>query len=165
MSKLFRYHRLEDICFVTSVTLNREKVLFDNATLLEESFEQLSKRYGFEIVAYSILPEHFHALVNCNGNDLATIMQKVKLSFSKRYRNNAEIKKGQIWQRRYWDHIIRNESDFNTHIDYIHYNPVKHNLVMRPFEWEFSSIHEYKKMYQDDWGIKNKLQFDEDFGE
>jgi REP-associated tyrosine transposase len=72
-----------------------------------------------------------------------------------------------IWQRRFWDHIIRNQTDLNKHIDYIHYNPVKHGYVNSPFEWEYSSIHVYrdKGYYQSDWGMKEDLNIGGEFGE
>jgi putative transposase len=59
-----------------------------------------------------------------------------------------------IWQRRFWEHTIRDEQDLNRHIDYIHYNPVKHGLVMRVAEWQWSSFHRYVKegMYDPLWG-------------
>jgi len=60
-----------------------------------------------------------------------------------------------IWQRRFWEHRIRTECDFNNHIDYIHYNPVKHGLVMRPVDWQYSSIHRYiqQGILTPDWGV------------
>ena len=60
-----------------------------------------------------------------------------------------------IWQRRFWEHRLRSERDFNHHIDYIHYNPVKHGLVVRPVDWEYSSIHQYiqRGIFTSDWGV------------
>jgi len=69
------------------------------------------------------------------------------------------------WQNRFWDHIIRNQDDINKHIDYIHYNPVKHGLTARPFSWEHSSIHEYKDYYGADWGVEEKPEFGDEYGE
>ncbi|MFH2037253.1 MAG: hypothetical protein ABIJ45_12685, partial [Candidatus Zixiibacteriota bacterium] len=75
--------------------------------------------------------------------------------------------KKQIWQRRFWDHIIRDRDDFNKHIDYIHYNPVKHRLLKNPFEWQYSSIQLFKKdgIYKDDWGVAEEIHINGDFEE
>jgi putative transposase len=74
---------------------------------------------------------------------------------------------GRIWQRRFWDHIIRNEADLNRYIDYIHYNPVKHGFAQSPFSYLHTSIHEYQKegYYQADWGAKETPGFKGDYGE
>jgi len=59
-----------------------------------------------------------------------------------------------VWQRRFWEHLIRDEADFQNHIEYIHYNPVKHGLVIAPSEWKNSSFHQYveERIYPLDWG-------------
>ncbi|MDP2728820.1 MAG: transposase, partial [Dehalococcoidia bacterium] len=59
-----------------------------------------------------------------------------------------------IWQRRFWEHVIRDQTDFNRHCDYIHYNPVKHGLVNSPLEWKHSSFRKFveKGLYRQDWG-------------
>ena len=83
-----------------------------------------------------------------------------------KYRNEltpSEQKRGEkgVWQRRYYDHIIRDENDFNRHLDYIHYNSVKHYNIS-PKDWEYSSFHKFVKneYYDEDWcnyGDKNKI--------
>ncbi len=67
-----------------------------------------------------------------------------------------------IWQRRFWEHRLRDEKDFNQHIDYIHYNPVKHGVVSRPVDWQYSSIHRYirNKIISPDWGNSSTSLFD-----
>lgn len=64
-----------------------------------------------------------------------------------------------IWQRRFWEHRIRTECDFNNHINYIHYNPVKHGLAMRPVDWQYSSIHRYiqQGILTPDWGAASVI--------
>ncbi len=72
------------------------------------------------------------------------------------HRNASRISKGErgIWQRRYWEHLIRDENDFERHVDYIHYNPVKHGYAHQANEWPYSSIHRYIKagVIANDWG-------------
>ena len=99
--------------------------------------------------------------------------------FSRRYpkaggiegeRNQSRRKKREaaVWQRRYWEHIIRDETDFAKHFDYIHFNPVKHGFVDSPQEWKWSSFHRYLRLgyYPDDWGSEQAFIFNEStFGE
>ena len=68
---------------------------------------------------------------------------------------------------RFWDHVIRDENDMNSHLDYIHYNPVKHGLVDDPFDWKDSSIHGYHRrgLYERDWGVSREIDFVGEFGE
>ena len=104
----------------------------------------------------------------------------IKALFSKQYlqeggkeekRNSSRQRKGEaaVWQRRYWEHCIRDEQDFKKHFDYIHYNPVKHNYVTNACEWKWSSFHKYKAKgyYPDDWGINDikLLDNNDEFGE
>ena len=154
MSKLLRFHRDSDICFVTSVSNRRKELLVRNADLMKIVFDRHAGIMQFKIIAYVIMPDHFHALIDCNGNDLSKIMAKIKLSFSTYLRNRMGVQSGTIWQRRFWDHIIREQNDMNRHIDYIHYNPVKHGLVDSPLDWAYSSFHEYFRegYYSPDWG-------------
>jgi putative transposase len=85
-------------------------------------------------------------------------------------RNDSRIKQGEaaIWQRRFWEHTIRDEEDFNRHLDYIHYNPVKHGLVKNVADWPWSSFHRYVRLgfYDPDWGGENADEFEKmSFGE
>ena len=77
------------------------------------------------------------------------------MSFGAKYRGEESLRAGRIWQNRFWDRIIRDEADLRSHIDYIHYNPVRHKLVKSPFDWQNSSIHwdRYKDVYATDWGV------------
>ena len=67
-----------------------------------------------------------------------------------------------VWQRRFWEHLIRGEQDFVRHVEYIHYNPVRHGLVNAPRNWEYSSFHRYVRegMYDVDWGAGRDITFD-----
>jgi putative transposase len=151
---------------VTSVSYRREGLLVRNADLMKLAFDRHAGIIQFKIIAYVIMPDHFHALIDCNGNDLSKIMSKIKLSFSKYLRNRIGVQNGAVWQRRFWDHIIRNQNDMNRHIDYIHINPVKHGLVNSPLDWKYSSFHEYFRAgyYSPDWGRK-EIDIEGDFGE
>ena len=121
-----------------------------------------------------MLPEHLHFVMNLHENDkdFSTRIRLLKSYFSrscdKRYQSNPtdsrEKKKEQaIWQRRFWEHLIRDEKDY---VEYIHYNPVKHGLVNAPVEWKYSSFHQYVQdgIYDKDWGADKKLFFDKTIG-
>ncbi|MBN2227124.1 MAG: transposase, partial [candidate division Zixibacteria bacterium] len=121
----------------------------------------------FNIIAWVVLPDHAHIVLDPMKSDIPKLMRKIKLAFSKNYRIKAGMKSGRVWQNRYWDHIIRDQNDFNRYIDYIHYNPVKHNLVLDALDYEYSSLSEFMKngLYPPNWGKKDTLTFDGDFGE
>jgi putative transposase len=94
----------------------------------------------------------------------------IKSEFSRRcsqykqYRSASRLSKGEqaIWPRRFWEHQIRDETDFMQHVDYIHYNPVKHGLVAAPKDWLYSSFHRYVRdgAYTRDWGADSPIELD-----
>ena len=94
MSKLVRFHSKTDVCFITSVTNRRERILIENVDLLKNALFRHSQNMGFEITAYVIMPDHFHSVIDCRKNDLSDILQKIKLSFSKQYRYRIEKESG-----------------------------------------------------------------------
>jgi putative transposase len=109
------------------------------------------------------LPDHVHAVWTLprDDADFATRWMLIKAGFSRRLARTERIrasraKKGErgIWQRRYWEHLIRDEYDYYKHVDYIHYNPVKHGYTKRPADWPHSSIHRYIEagIIEPDWG-------------
>jgi putative transposase len=115
------------------------------------------------IDAIVILPDHLHAIWSLpeGDADFATRWRHVKAMFSRalptRERiSESRLRKGErrIWQRRYWEHTLRDERDFSRHVDYIHFNPVKHGLVTRVEDWPYSSFHRMVRLgaYAKDWG-------------
>jgi len=167
MSKLRRYELEGKPVFVTCVTYNRVPYLEANADLLLEVLEKVSSNSNAIVPAWVILPDHFHAIMVCNGRTISEIMRDVKLSFGAVLRKSERVHSGRIWQNRFWDHIIRDERDYQRHMDYIHYNPVKHGLVVSPSEWRHSSFCRFLESgyYDDDWGKTEPMRFDGDFGE
>ena len=83
-------------------------------------------------------------------------MQSTKLRFTRRVRINSHGGKKQVWQRRYWDHLIRDQQDLQRHLDYIHYNPVKHQSAASPEAYPWSSFNHYltQGKYEKGWGDK-----------
>ncbi len=155
MSRLIRYYKPGQIYFVTCVTFNREPILANHANSLLDIIEEYKNKIRFEIIAWVIMPDHFHIIIDPKRNNLSDIMKRIKISFACNMRKTQGVYSQNIWQKRFWDHIIINENDFNRHIDYIHYNPVKHGLVRNPLEWEHSSFGEFinNGLYEKDWGI------------
>ena len=147
-----------------TVNLNNRKasLLTDHIDLLRECIANVKFRYPFHIDAMVVLPEHLHAIWTLPENDsaYASRWRMIKASFSRALPKVEVISqsrqaKGErgIWQRRYWEHTICNENDFERHVDYIHYNPVKHGYVRCVSEWPYSSIHRYIRlgMVDEDW--------------
>jgi putative transposase len=121
------------------------------------------QRHPFEIVAAVVMPEHLHAIWRLPPDDAGFAMRwaLLKAGFSRRLASGearsssrAERRERGIWQRRYWEHQIRDDGDLERHVDYIHYNPVKHGHVRAPGEWPHSSIHRYVRhgLRAADWG-------------
>ncbi len=142
--------------FFTIVTERRRKIFTDdvNVDILRQAFRNTMKKRPFTIDAVVILPDHLHCIWTLppNDSDFSTRWRLIKTWFTKHsnYKNQlpaneSRIKKREqsIWQHRYWEHLLRNELDFEQHINYIHYNPVKHGYVTNPSDWKHSSLHLY----------------------
>jgi putative transposase len=135
--------------------------------LFWRAIDSVRENISFELIAHVILPDHFHVILNPGGADFTGIMHRLKMSFGMRYRKCPGTRTGRVWQHRYWDHMIRDNSDMNRHVDYIHFNPVRHGLVKNPLEWNHSSFADYQRKgyYQDDWGTQEEVRIEGDFGE
>lgn len=152
--------------FITIVTHYRNPILIDNIDLLRESFRQAKLRYTFSIEAIVILPDHLHMIIlPSDAYQYPMIIKQLKVYFSRHcppqyyqhiQQSASRSQKGYkpIWQKRYYEHTLRDEQDYRTHFDYIHYNPVKHQLVRRTKDWQYSSFHNYikKGWYDENWG-------------
>ena len=122
-----------------------------------------------------VLPDHLHVIWTLPEDDanFATRWRLIKSRFSHAIPagesvSNSRLTKGErgIWQRRFWEHTIRDENDFARHVDYIHINPVKHGLVTRVVDWPYSSFHRLVKLgvYPEDWA-GDVANLSSDFGE
>lgn len=152
--------------FLTVVTNQRKPILINNIDLLRNAFKNTKKNYAFEIFAIVILPDHFHVLLEPqNINEYPKIISSIKHCFSRNINDVGQVcptydrTKG-IWQRRYFEHTIRDEKDLNNHLDYIHYNPVKHGYVKAAKDWEFSSFRKFveTKNYDENWGSDDDIK-------
>jgi putative transposase len=152
-----RYYIPDATVFIVGVTKNRISHFMEeqNITLFKETLERTKEKYPFELPALVILPDHFHLLLKPVRGNFSQIM----LSFKKRFTDNFKKRNGiltnfSLWQGRFWDHVIRNDEDFKKHLDYIHYNSVKHGYVSRPEDWQHSSYLTWVKRgeYGIGWG-------------
>ena len=164
-------------CFFFTVNLAERKLslLTEHVDLLRAAFRETHRRHPFAIEAIVILPDHLHTVWTLpeGDADFATRWQLIKSAFSRRLPSNERISqsrsaKGErgIWQRRYWEHAIRDENDFVRHVDYVHINPVKHGLVDRVRDWAASSFHRHVELgnYPADWA-GDLSDDDRDYGE
>ena len=154
--------------FFTVVTNFRRPILTGSAALefLRTAFREERAHHTFEIDAIVILPDHLHCLWVLPENDTRFSMRwsAIKGRFTALFlsaggtetgRSESRRKRGErgIWQRRFWEHVIRDEVDYERHLDYIHYNPVKHDLARCPHEWSHSSFAKWVRQgaYDADW--------------
>ncbi len=152
-------------CFITSVTYERKPLLVVHADLLNDVFYQFQKRAGCRLSAWVIMPDHFHIIIDIKENSMSSLVQRLKMSFGSSLRKKLGIHSGRIWQNGFWDHVIRDENDMRRHMDYLHYNPVKHGYVESPHDWPNSSIHVYPDDYPRDWGGFGFPDADGEYGE
>jgi putative transposase len=141
-----RYYIPHGIVFITTVTKNREPILKldDDIATFMDTLSRVQKIHPFNLLAYVILPDHFHCLMNPGNSlgDFSIILRSIKWNYTRNYKIAHNISTSfNLWQRGFWDHIIRNEQDLKHHIDYIHWNPVKHGLVTSPQAWIHSTYH------------------------
>ena len=157
--------------FLTVNLLQRKgnDLLIRHIQSLRESTKTVKAHHPFKIHGGVVLPEHMHCLIKLpeNDTDYATRIRLIKIGFSKSIPNTerrsvVRIKRGErgIWQRRYWEHLIRDEADFQAHLNYIHFNPVKHGWVKQVKDWPYSTFHRWveRGVYPLNWaGIDEDL--------
>jgi putative transposase len=130
--KTLRRYQQHGTFFITVCTHRREPLLLKDIDLFWKSWKDTKPK------AWAILPDHFHIIIDTQDNDISEIVHNFKITYSRLFRKR--IRPGRIWQNRFWDHLIRSELDYQRHLYYIHFNPVKHLLTDDPFSYEHSSI-------------------------
>ena len=166
-----RYRRQFDgtSYFFTVVAFRRRSILCSAGlrAALRHAIQTVRITRPFQIDAWVLMPDHMHCIWSLpeGDTDYSTRWAEIKRWVSTASRStlrdpalltSAGIRRGEstIWQRRFWEHRIRNEHDFERHVDYIHFNPVKHRYVQQVAEWPHSTFHRYVKegIYSQDWG-------------
>ncbi|SHK62294.1 putative transposase [Desulfatibacillum alkenivorans DSM 16219] len=177
-----RYRRVKmdgGTYFFTLVTYQRAPLFssLENCGLLREAFRQVMEKHPFSIDAFVLLPDHLHCIWTLPGGDRNYSMRwrMIKSQFTRECKkqkvlsqsNAARARKQEqtVWQRRFWEHTIRDAHDYRKHVEYIHFNPVKHGHAERPAEWKYSSFHRFVRqgIYPESWGRHPKdYAFEED---
>jgi putative transposase len=137
--------------FTAALADRRTGVLIENIDLLRHACRVTCRERPFSVDAVVVLPDHLHIITTLptDDADYPGRWKRCKSLFSrlvaKRSSGGSKNQRGEyaLWQRRYWEHAIRDDTDFERHVSYIHYNPVKHGLVARVADWPFSSFHRY----------------------
>jgi putative transposase len=149
--------------FTVNLADRRSRLLTDKIALLRSAFRFVARRHPFTTEAVVVLPEHLHCIWTLPSGDahFANRWRLIKTEFSMQAgtgerRSPSRMAKGErgIWQRRFWEHTLRDENDFACHCDYIHFNPVKHGHVSRAGDWPYSSFQRFVQLgvYPLDWG-------------
>ena len=175
MSNYRRPHVFGGTFFITQVTYHRAPWLCCDVArkALREGIERVRVKYPFVIDAFVLLPDHFHCLwtLTADDQDFSVRLRLIKTYVTKHYGQalgvNREVslsrkKRGEsnLWQRRFWEHLIRDEQDFAKHCDYIHDNPMRHGFCENPQDWQYSSIHRFiaQGIYPHDWGRGERIE-------
>ena len=158
--------------FFTLATFQRKNILCkpENINILKAAFERVKSSHPFDIQAIVVLPDHLHCIWTLPENDAEypARWNAIKNYFTKNTKDRpfsatsivrTRKREQEVWQRRFWEHAIRDDDDFVTHVEYIHFNPVKHGYVKSPMEWAHSSFHKFVRQgaYSKNWGM-NQFQ-------
>jgi putative transposase len=150
--------------FAVNLANRSSRLLTGHIDLLRDGVRDVRRAHPFTIVAMVVLPDHLHAIwtLPAGDGDYALRWALIKAGFSRRLEKTDPVSEARrrkrergIWQRRYWEHQLRDEADLARHVDYIHINPVKHGHAGTPVEWPYSSIHRYIRqgILPPDWAI------------
>jgi putative transposase len=140
--------------FLTINALERydNDVLVRHIEALRQAVRFVKAKYPFVIHAWVVLPEHMHCVIElpAGDDDFSTRVRLIKLIFAKSVPKNERLSKVRekrnergVWQRRFWEHLIRDDFDFEKHVNYVHFNPVKHAWVACVKDWPYSTFHRY----------------------
>ena len=140
--------------FTVNLRDRTSNLLIEEIDTLRGSFQKVKQNHPYKINAAVILPNHLHMIMTLptsNSNYLQRL-NLIKGEFSKQIMPIEAInpsrkskKERGVWQRRFWEHLIRDEQDYIHHVNYIHYNPVKHGYVTHAIDWPYSSLHQFIK--------------------
>lgn len=136
--------------FTVNLADRKSALLVEHIDLLREAMRKTQQSHPFEIIAIVVMPDHLHAIWHLPAGDADFPLRwaLIKSAFSRSIEKTEPIQKSRqlkrergIWQRRYWEHLIRDDDDLEKHVAYIYTNPVKHGYVTKAVDWPYSSIH------------------------
>jgi putative transposase len=157
--------------FTVNLLERRRDLLVRHIDALRTAVRATKQDRPFHIDAWVVLPDHMHTIWTLpeGDEDFSNRWKSIKIRFSQTLprterRSVVRVRKGErgIWQRRFWEHVIRDERDYATHFDYIHFNPVKHGWADKVVDWPFSSFHRYLRsgIYNANWAGAKLDQMD-----
>lgn len=137
------------IFFTVALQDRGSDVLTRHVDTLQNAVRNTLRERPFKIEAWVVLPDHLHCVWKLppGDHDFSTRWRLIKARFSRELplglRRKSQIRRAErgIWQRRFWEHHIRDQTDLDTHLRYCWFNPVKHGFVENPLDWPFSSVH------------------------
>lgn len=156
--------------FLTFNLFDRQsQLLLLHIDKFRHAYTQTIKRHSFKLDAMVVLPDHVHIMISLpqDSDNYAIIVASLKSNFSRQLNkiepvNLSRRKKRErgIWQRRFWEHRIRDDMDYQNHMDYIHFNPVKHGYVANPQDWQYSTLNKLIEtgIYPIDWGMVENVK-------
>ena len=168
--RMVNYRRIKtgnphDHYFFSIVTGNR-RAWFNNSKIrgfVLDVMRKVEEKSGFQFKAWVILPDHLHWLIMACTADYSKAIWAFKRGVSAEFKKKSIILKGdKLWQDRFWEHTIRDDDDYWRHVDYIHFNPVKHGYVSSAINWKWSSFSEYVRegIYPKDWSADDEITID-----
>jgi len=161
----YRRHRVPGGCYFFTVNLLKRRdntLLTDRIDLLREAVRRVRRSRPFSIDAWVVLRDHLHAVWTLppGDDDFSTRWRLIKSFFVRGLPKTERLSRVRrddgergIWQRRFWEHAIGDDRDYGAHVDYVHFNPVKHGLVAAPAEWRYSTSKAcvHRGLYPLDW--------------
>jgi len=161
--------------FTVNLHNRRAQYLVTHIYHLRQAFRMVRKQRPFKIAAIAVMPDHLHAILTLpeDDHDYSGRWRAIKSHFTRSLvKAGVDLSKNdkgeyKLWQRRFWEHLIRDEDDLHRHIDYIHFNPVKHGYVVRVRDWPHSSFHRYVKteLLDENWGHAAIKESEHSYGE
>ena len=147
--EIHRYYYPGQIVFITQKVKNSLPVFTDPklVKLLIQIMKNVKILHPYTMLGYVILPDHFHLLIRPEEQtNFSQIMHSLKLNFTKTYKQKINVSGNMnFWQKRFWDHVIRDEQDLENHLHYIHFNPVRHGYAKEINAWPHSSYSAWEK--------------------
>jgi putative transposase len=167
----YRRYRTPGGCYFFTVNLLERRMdhLVNHIDLFRKAVRAVRQRYPFHIDAWAMLPDHLHCIWTLpqGDDDFSTRWRLIMTAFARRLslterRSAVRVARGEraLWQRRFWEHAIRDDRDYARHVDYIHFNPVKHGHAKRVVDWPYSTFHRYAMhgVYARDWAENTRLE-------
>lgn len=165
MTEYCRFYIPKAMWFFTVNLAERKnnRLLIEKIDVLRDAFRYVKKQKYFYMNAVVIMPDHLHCIWTMppDDGDFSIRWNMLKGRFSRSIDVGERVSKSRkkrrergIWQRRFWAHLIEDQEDYNRHVDYIHWNPVKHGWVNKVCDWPYSSFHRYVEhgIYTENWG-------------